>query len=671
MARRTERPHGQASPTGGYGVFLEWNCGVAPAPRREFQKLFLETEFDAKRGAILARNHMWDVPSKQYGHWNTEFPYVSALACTEPIRWAQGDKAAFYGRNGSPSLPVALTQETWTPSFGCHEDAIAALRSLVELRPEQTHAFGYALAVGESRAAVDDALDASLNTAAIDAALEEVQLDWRERLAAHRIETPEPSVDYLTNDWLRYQAISGRMWGRCGYYQQSGAFGFRDQLQDSQVWLTIDPRECRKQINLHAAHQFKDGSVYHWWHPLTEQGLTTRFSDDLLWLAFVSANYIRETGDLSVLGDAAPFVDDERPVPLIDHVCRAFVRVFQRTSPRGLPFIGAGDWNDGLSAVGLQERGESIWLAHFLVGLLADWAEIFRRAQRAETDAQWSSNDRLGELANEFDQRRSALVTAINQHGWDGKWYSRATLDDGDRLGSAENRVGRIFLNAQTWAILNNVAPPERAAHCMQAVREHLVSKAGALLLAPAFDKPEPQIGYITRYAPGLRENGGVYTHAATWAIAAACKVRATDLVGQLLEAINPALKDPDDFWTEPYVTPGNVDGPDSPHHGRGGWSWYTGSASWLQRVIVEWVLGVRPEWDGLRIDPCLPLTWKRARMTRPFRGGTYDIRIERAADLPGDVRVEVTLDGAKLGENLIAPSRESGTHHEIRVRCR
>ena len=243
--------------------------------------------------------------------------------------------------------------------------------------------------------------------------------------------------------------------------------------------------------------------------------------------------------------------------------------MFERTSPRGLPYIGAGDWNDGLSAAGLQERGESIWLGHFLAGLLADWAEILRKAQ--DSGFRVLSAESAYGLADEFEHRRAKLIVSINEHGWDGEWYIRATLDDGSKLGSAENRVGSIFLNAQTWAVLNGVAAPERAAQCMKAVRERLVSKAGALLLAPAFDMPKPEIGYITRYAPGLRENGGVYTHAATWAIAAACKMHDAKLAGELLEAMNPAAKEPDEYWAEPYVTPGNVDGPDSPHHGRGG----------------------------------------------------------------------------------------------------
>ena len=652
-------------------AYLEWCCGVAPAPRREFHKLFLETRYEHERHAIFARNRMWDVPSSQWGHWNSPFPFTSVFACTEPIDAAQGDKTTFIGRNGRLETPAALVQPRWHPRFGQHGDAIAALRAVVELPPRATRTVGYVLAAGQSEAAARQLLDRYRAVHAIGHALEDVREAWRRRLAAARLQTPDRALDYLANDWLRYQAISGRLWGRCGYYQQSGAFGFRDQLQDSQVWLETEPEHCRAQINLHARHQFADGSVYHWWHPLSEQGHTTRMTDDLLWLAFVTAAYIRETGRFEVLADETPFVDDTQPAPLLTHILRAFERAFSRTSPRGLPLIGAGDWNDGLSAAGLRERGESIWLGHFLAGLLADWTRILRAFSNTGKPLPADIDQTPDALARQFEQRRSRLVDAINQHGWDGNWYIRATLDDGSTLGSAHNRAGRIFLNAQTWAILSDVADPERARQCWSAVREHLVTDAGALLLAPAFDEPRPEIGYITRYAPGLRENGGVYTHAATWAIAAACKLRDAETAGRLLHAINPANKDPERYWAEPYVTPGNVDGPDSPCFGRGGWTWYTGSAAWLRRVITHWVLGVRPDWDGLRIEPCLPPGWKEASLTRPYRGGVYDVHIVRDADLPAGAHTAVTLDGKPLGGNVVAPDAEPGRKHTLEVRVR
>lgn len=638
-------------------AFVEWNCGVTPSPRREFTKLFLECERDEERNAVLARSHMWEVGSARWGHWNTSFPYVSAIACTERVSEAEGDKAAFLGRLGSFAAPAALSGAPWPGLFGRHGDAVGALRVPVELAAGASLDLGFVIATSETEEGVRALLARFGAVAAFDSSLAAAREEWRRLLAAHRVGTPDATFDAFLNDWVRYQAISARIQGRCGYYQQSGAFGFRDQLQDSQVWLTIDPARCREQIALHAAHQFADGSVYHWWHPLSELGHVTKMTDDLLWLAFVAAACVRETGDLSVLADRAPFLDDPQPAPLTEHVLRAFERTFRRTSPRGLPYIGAGDWNDGLSAAGLEEKGESVWLAHFLAGLLADWSELLRRTGEPAR-------------AEDFARRREALVAAINENAWDGEWYWRATLDSGEKLGSRENARGAIYLNAQTWAVLNDVAPPERAASAMKAVKERLVSEAGALLLAPAYDRPVREIGYITRYAPGMRENGGVYTHAATWAISAAAKVKDPELVGRLLEAIDPTRKEPERYRAEPYVLPGNVDGPDSPLHGRAGWTWYTGSAQWLHRVVCEWVVGVRPEWDGMRFDPCLPPGWDVARMTRPWRGATLEVAVVRDAELaPGQVRVAV--DGTPLEGTLLSPVPAGATVRvEVRFRA-
>ena len=632
-------------------AFLEWCCGVAPAPRREFHKLFVETGLRPDANAVVATSNMWDVPSQRYGHWNSSFPYVTAFGCSEQLVDATGDKVAFIGRNGSLCAPAALGETRWRPVFGRHDDPVAALRIVIDLAPGERRSLGFALATGATEREALGLLARGVTPDALAAALDGAVQAWRSRLDGHRVTTPDPRFDALVNDWARYQAISARLWGRAGYYQQSGAFGFRDQLQDSQVWLQISPERCRRQIDLHAGHQFADGSVVHWWHPLTEQGHVTGVTDDLLWLAFVTVSYIKETGDFSVLDDRAPFLDEAAGDTVFEHIERAFARVARRTSARGLPLIGAGDWNDGLSAVGLEERGESVWLGQFLAGLLADWSEVLRHIGR-------------GDAAVDVLARREALVAAINDFGWDGQWYWRATRDDGEMIGSASNRAGRIYLNAQVWAILNQVAPPERARACWAAVREHLLDEAGALLLAPAYEKPVQEIGYITRYAPGQRENGGVYTHAAIWAIAAAARMRDGEVVGRLLAAIDPTNKDPERYWAEPYVLAGNVDGPASPHHCRGGWTWYTGSAAWLHRVVTHWVLGVRPEWNGLRIDPCLPASWPAARMVRPWRGHFLHVDITRHAG----AATTVVVDGRRIEDGLMRVGDLAGLEHQIDV---
>ncbi|HEX6176829.1 MAG TPA: glycosyl transferase family 36, partial [Thermoanaerobaculia bacterium] len=283
--------------------YLEWVCGVTPAPRREFHKLFIETAFDASRNAVFGWNRMWDIGSKQWGHWNTTFPYITAFGTTERVVAAEGEKTEFIGRYGSLRQPAALTRDDWKGLFGAHWDPVAAMRSTIELGPGAERQIGFAIAVDDDHEMTTDLLERWLDVSKIERALEESKRSWIDRLAVHRMETPDERFNTLINDWVRYQAVSARIWGRAGYYQQSGAYGFRDQLQDSQVWLTIDPARCRKQINLHAEHQFADGSVYHWWHPLSEMGHITKMTDDLLWLGFVTANYLKETADFSILED--------------------------------------------------------------------------------------------------------------------------------------------------------------------------------------------------------------------------------------------------------------------------------------------------------------------------------------------------------------------------------
>jgi cellobiose phosphorylase len=386
------------------------------------------------------------------------------------------------------------------------------------------------------------------------------------------------------------------------------------------IYLPLAPEQTARRILEHAAHQHADGTVLHWWHNLTESGPRSRFSDDLLWLPYVVYQQVLETGSDAILDQRVPYLD--APEDTIDGHCRrAIDRALERRSPRGLPLIGEGDWNDGLSSCGDEGRGESIWLGHFLCRVLADYATLC--AARG-----------LEGPARTYAEERAALCAAVNAHGWDGEWYLRATLDDGEPIGSARCREGRIFLNAQTWAVIGETAPPDRQAAALQAVKTHLDREHGPLLLFPAYSTPDPRIGYITRYAPGLRENGGVYTHAACWAVLAAAIAGDGEWAYSLYRKVCPVLRgmDPGRYLAEPYVTPGNSDGPGSPRFGRGGWTWYTGSATWLQRVVNEWILGVRPAREGLLVRPLLPRDWRGFHTRRLFRGRVYEIEVTRGS---------------------------------------
>lgn len=638
--------------------YFEWCCGVAPDAKREFHKLFISSKYDPARRAIFVSKNMWDVPHRgEKDHWNRPWPHVAAHAvcgATFEREIAIGDKEAFLGRYGQPSAPAAMRGAARSgEGFGRFSDDAAALGGDLRLAPGSSETIHYLLAIGDSEREAADLIDRYRQADAASKAIKGAGEMWDAMLSPTSVETEAPDFDLLQNTWLPYQAISGRLWARSGYYQQSGAFGFRDQLQDSQVWLPLDPKRCRAQLLHHAAHQFADGSVFHWWHPLTETGLRTACSDDYLWLPFVAASYLRETGDYSILKEIIPFVDDAKGATLLEHCMRSFKRSFARFSARGLPLIGSCDWNDGLSAVGIAEKGESVWLAFFLASTLQDWTHILAEAGDAGGAA-------------EFTDRRRSLIEAVNRLAWDGKWFRRATMDSGEWIGSSKNDAGQVYLNAQTWAILTDAADESRLASAWQTVRERLLSDVGPLLLIPAYSEPQDDIGYITRYSPGSRENGGVYMHAATWALMAACKRRDVESVGRIWRSISPPLRcrDAEVYRAEPYVTPGNVDGPLSGTPGKAGWTWYTGSAAWLNRVSLEWVLGIRPTWEGLLIDPTPFPELGVVSVSRTWRGRTVRVRFDaRDVRLAVGVAMEPQLslngrpfEGRLLRESDIAP---------------
>ena len=614
--------------------YFEWCLGFAPDNHREFHKTFLETHFDAEKNALFATKHLWEVTDEKGRYWNRDWPFVAFHAVSEPVLDFDGDKEHFLGNYGDLTAPLAVQQGQCSNSQGKWGDGIAALHVDLTLEAGASQYLTFTLGAAENIDLANTLVQKYQSVAVAQAALADVRRSWHDLLAPCQVHTPDNALNFMTNTWLKYQAISCRLWGRAAYYQQSGAFGFRDQLQDSLVFLPLDPSKTRQQILLHAAHQFKDGSVYHWWHPITETGLHSQVSDNLLWLIFVIIEYVKETGNPEILTEKIPFVDDPAPATLLNHCKRALQRTLAWRSARGLPLIGDHDWNDGLNALGNEMRGESIWLAHFLYHLLSEFYKIAVWAGEAEEFA--------------FCQvEAEQLRNSINQYAWDGEWYWRASKDNGDLIGSQSCEQGKIYLNAQTWAVIAGTAPPERAHQAMQAVAEMLDRNYGPLLLWPAYSQPVASIGYITRYAAGRRENGGLYTHAATWAVLAETVLKRGDRAYQLYQKFNPIYRglDPELYQVEPYVMPGNVDGPDSPLYGRGGWTWYTGSAAWLFKVSLEGIIGVRPGLEGLIIDPCIPANWSECFIQRYFRGASYEITIKNPEGISGGI-VAITING-------------------------
>lgn len=628
-------------------TYFEWCLGSSADHHREFHRTFIETKFDKKLNSIISGKRMWDIPLGDRGHWNIDYDYLGFFSCTGNVRSYECDKEKFLGQYGSMRLPKAVADNKLTKTTGRWGDPIASLQADVILEDTGGYRFAFLLGVKKNESEIEPAIKKYKTSDQIDKALEEVKSTWRRMFSTLEIDTPDTAMNLLINKWLRYQAISGRLWARTAYYQQSGAYGFRDQLQDSMVFLPIDASRTENQIRLHARHQFKDGTVLHWWHPITEKGLTTAMTDDLLWLPFLIIQYLAETNNYNFLDEEEPYYDDqEKKDSVFNHSKMAINRVLKRFSKRGLPLIGAGDWNDGLSAVGLGMKGESVWLAEFLYYILAKFEKIAAKKGRKK-------------LKEKYSEKAKELKNAFETYAWDGEWFLRATKDSGGKIGSFENEEGRIYLNPQSWAVISSIAGKNKQETAMKSVSKYLFKNNGPLLLSPAYSKPDKQIGYISRYAAGKRENGGVYSHAAVWSIWAYAILKDSKHSFKAYRSLCPIYNgmDPDKYAAEPYVTPGNIDGPDSPNYGMAGWTWYTGSASWFQKICVEWILGIRAEEEGLLIDPCIPETWESYSVKRMFRGCDYVIKVLNPEKVSSGVR-KIIIDGTEQTSNLIIPRK-------------
>jgi cellobiose phosphorylase len=647
-------------------TYLEWDLGDEPGSGRELHRGFVETSFHDDRRVHLAQNRLAPAANAPGRLGNRSWEHVAWHGASLPVREACGDRLAFLGAYGSLQSPAAVKAGRYGgPTTYRWDDAASSLCVPVSLRAGEERSVLFTVGAADSQAQALAKARKFRDFSQVDSAWGRTEVFWDKYMAAFPVKTPDRGFDALTNTWLKYQALSGRLWGRTAYDPSGGARGFRDPLQDSQIFLPLDPQGTRRQIHLHAARQFADGAVPRGWHPRFEQDPPALASDNLLGLPFVLVSYLKETANWAILSETEPFLKraGEKAAPeasLYAHGWRALENSLARLSPRGLPLIGEADWNDGLNGAG----GESSWMGHLLYGLLNDWAELIGHAVLAKALPS-------GEKKRAARYRRAAdkLKAALNRHAWDGEWYWRATTRDGAVLGSRKCREGRIFLNSQTWAVLNGVADaaPRRKA-LLRSLEKHLYGPHGPLLLAPAYSEPDERVGAVTRYAPGTRDNGGVSLQAAVWALQMECRLGRARKAWELYQAISPVLaaaRRPGVYRAEPFVMAQSVHGPASATPGRAEGAWTTGSAAWLHKVCTEGFLGLRPVWDGLQIRPCLPPKWNEAEATRAFRGGVYRVKILREKKLaPGAQRVEV--DGRPLDGDVVLPALGD---HEVRVR--
>ncbi len=633
-------------------TYFELCLGTSPDWHREFDKLFIETKFDRALGTFWASKVRWGLPDPSGRPWARPYEFKAFhTAFPKPVAF-DSDQQAFLGQLGELTAPKAVKDGKLTNVQGRWNDGIASLQTRVTVRPGQTATVTFLLGAVRTEAEGRQIIRRYAKPGQVARELGNVKALWKKLLKPLQVFTPDESVNLLVNQWLPYQAVSCRMWGRTAYYQTGGAYGYRDQLQDSLATLTMDPALCREHIERASRHQFSDGTTFHWWHPITEDGMKKKNSDDLLWLPFVTIRYIRETGDFAFLQKKVPFFDKGQAT-ILGHCRAAIEQVLGRPSPRNIPTMVEGDWNDGLSCIGFDGTAESIWLGQFLYGILTDWSEMLAHL----SDAQ-SANDRT-----RYAAKAKTLKDAINKFAWDGDWYIRATSVHGV-LGSKKCKIGKMWINSNTWALIHDIAGPERKKKVRASLQKILYRKYGPLTFFPAFSKPDPAIGHLSQYAPGLRENGGLYTHAGCWAIIAEAIAGTPESCFNVFNSFNPVRRgmNPDHYCAEPYVTPGNVDGPQSPNFGRGGWTWYSGSAAWLYRALTDYLLGVRPTHVGLQIAPMVPGTWKTFAMVRRYRGATYRIHVTNKAGKASARRISVSVNGSPVKGTVLPIAPKGAT---------
>lgn len=636
--------------------YVEWILGDLQAKTG----MHIITEYDALTGTFFA-----------YNNYNKEFEgRVSFFNTDEPVKNFTANRTEFLGRNGCLQKPEAMQKEKLSGKYGAGLNSCASLQMNFNLAHQEKKQIIFRLGAAKNKNEAIAMLKQFKGATAVIASLNNVHDQWKRLLTRVQVQTPDNAFNFLANGWLLYQNIACRLWGRSGFYQSGGAYGFRDQLQDILAAMHAEESLARSQIILAASRQFKEGDVQHWWHPPLGRGVRTHCSDDYLWLPYTTARYITYSGDVGILQEPISFLEgrllnaDEESyydlpnissekTSLYDHCKRALQHGF-RYGVHGLPLIGAGDWNDGMNLVGKEGKGESVWLAFFLYDVIRKFKEI---AILQKDDA----------FITECEKQAEKIKENIQANAWDGDWYLRAFFDDGTPLGSSKNEECKIDSISQSWSVISGAGDEERTRKGMESLYTHLVRKEDKLiqLLNPPFNKSNIDPGYIKGYVPGVRENGGQYTHAAVWTVMAYAKMKNEARTWDLLQMLNPVNHGKDEesiglYKTEPYVMAADVYGV-APHTGQGGWTWYTGSAGWYYQLMIESLMGLYIENDKLFLNPCIPPQWDDFKMQYRYKNTVYEIQYKRQAG-----KAQVELDGSKINEKYILLQDDQKPHSVI-----
>ena len=631
--------------------YAEWVLGDL----REVHAPYLIPDFDSRLSALFVHNP-----------YNTEFSSrVAFLASTRDISWISTDRLEFLGARGDYGNPSALRRLGLTGNIQAGSDPCGVIQNLIWLAPGETKEVSFILGQGADRQEASEIISQLQKLENREAAWQAVKNKWQNILGQIQVKTPEKSMDIMLNNWLLYQSLSCRMWGRTALYQSSGAYGFRDQLQDVLAFLHSRPDIAREHILRAAASQFEEGDVLHWWHPPKRRGIRSRISDNLIWLPFVLTRYLEVTGDSSILQESLPYLSAEtlkaeeedrynefhsagEKGSLLDHAKRALYKGATK-GERGLPLMGSGDWNDGMNRIGAGGKGESVWMAFFLYHSLTGFAAVCE--DQGDPKA-----------AKHFKELAQGYKNAIEKEAWDGAWYRRAFFDNGQPVGSEENEECRIDSISQSWAVISGAAPAQRAEQAMESLYRELVMREEGilLLLKPPFDRSANDPGYIKGYAPGIRENGGQYTHGVLWSLWAFVILGRGDRAMELFNMINPihhAQAQTELYRVEPYVLAADVYGA-PPHTGRGGWTWYTGSAAWMYQIGIERILGIQKTGNSLCIEPIIPDSWPGFELVYRNGTNTYYIEVENTpAETAAPAETSASTEASAPAETS-APSK-------------